>query len=111
MDRSRDASYGVRSASDGELLFETSTEHLGISLPTSGRFTLTFDLQMNVQRGIYLIECCAWDRIMGRKSFTGPATNVDVRDGTMFDGVVQLNARAQLAFLTLSEGGDVPRLS
>jgi len=102
---------GVRSASDGELLFETSTEHLGISLPTSGRFTLTFDLQMNVQRGIYLIECCAWDRIMGRKSFTGPATNVDVRDGTMFDGVVQLNARAQLAFLTLSEGGDVPRLS
>ena len=102
---------GVRSASDGELLFETSTEHLGISLPTSGRFALTFDLQMNVQRGIYLIECCAWDRVMGRKSFTGPAANVDVRDGTMFDGVVQLNARAQLAFLTLSEGGDVPRLS
>lgn len=102
---------GVRSASDGELLFETSTEHLGISLPTSGRFALTFDLQMNVQRGIYLIECCAWDRVMGRKSFAGPTANVDVRDGTVFDGVVQLNARAQLASLTLSEGGGVPRLS
>ena len=102
---------GVRSASDGELLFETSTEHLGISLPTSGRFALIFDLQMNVQRGIYLIECCAWDRVMGRKSFTGPTANVDVRDGTIFDGVVQLNARAQLASLTLSEGGGVPRLS
>ena len=99
---------GVRSASDGELLFETSTEQLGVTLPTSGSFTLMFDLQMNVQRGIFLIECCAWDRIMGRKSFTGPSTNIDVRDGTVFDGVVQLNAQARLTFPTPSEGGGMP---
>ncbi|MEO6447214.1 MAG: hypothetical protein ABIP66_18840, partial [Gemmatimonadaceae bacterium] len=86
----------ARSASDGAVVFETSTEQLGIALPASGNFTLDFDLQMNLQRGIYLLECCAWDRGMGRKSFTGPATNVDVRDGSAFHGIAQLNAQATL---------------
>jgi len=87
---------GVRSASDGELVFETSTDQLGITLPTAGRFTLAFALQMNVQRGIYLVETLAWDRMKGRKSFTGPAANIDVRDSVPFHGVAQLNARCEV---------------
>lgn len=87
---------GVRSASDGELVYETSTDQLGIALPTAGRFTVTFALQMNVQRGIYLVETLAWDRMMGRKSFTGPVANIDVRDSVPFHGVAQLNARCEV---------------
>ncbi|MCC6774767.1 MAG: ATP-binding cassette domain-containing protein, partial [Gemmatimonadaceae bacterium] len=87
---------GARAASDGQLLFETSTEQLGVTLPAAGAFTLTIDLQMNVQRGIYLLESCAWDRSMGRRSFTGPVTSIDVRDGTPFDGIIQLNASAEV---------------
>jgi hypothetical protein len=68
------------------------------------------DLQMNVQRGIDLIESCAWDRSMGRKSFNGPATSVDARDGSVFDGLAQLDARVQLTRSAFS-GSEVPRFS
>ena len=85
---------GVRSAANGELLFECSTDAFGIRLPESGPFDLSISLQMNVQRGVYLIESCAWDRAMERVSFAGPSVSIDVREGLAFHGVVQMNAHA-----------------
>lgn len=87
---------GVRSAANGELLFECSTDAFGMQLPTAGPFDIAIALQMNVQRGVYLIETYAWDRAMERVSFTGPSVSVDVREGSSFHGVVQMNADAQL---------------
>ncbi|HYW30022.1 MAG TPA: polysaccharide ABC transporter ATP-binding protein [Gemmatimonas sp.] len=88
---------GVRSAANGELLFECGTESLGIDLPDAGEFELSVEIDLNVQRGIYLIESQAWDRGMSRTSFAGPATSVEVRDGVTFAGLVQMNAHARLA--------------
>ncbi len=87
----------ARSTHDGAVVFEASADQLGAAIPTHGDFTVQFALQMNVQRGIYLIECHAWDRMIGRVSFTGPAANVDVREGIPFAGIAQLNPRASVA--------------
>lgn len=91
----------ARSTADGTVVFEASADQLGAAIPVRGRFTVQFELQMNVQRGIYLIECHTWDRMMGRVSFTGPAVNVDVRDGIPFSGIAQPNPRA-----LVTVGGD-----
>ena len=99
----------ARSTSDGDVVFEASADQLDVTIPASGTFTVRFDLQMNVQRGIYLIECHAWDRMMGRVSFTGPAANVDVRDGIPFSGIAQLNARAIVASSAKATGESTPR--
>ncbi len=98
----------VRSTADGEVVFEASSDQLGAAIPVSGAFTVQFELQMNVQRGIYLIECHAWDRMMGRVSFTGPAANVDVRDGIPFTGIAQLNARAAIVPGVSTTGTSMP---
>ena len=87
---------GVRSAANGDLLFECSTDAFGMQLPAAGPFDVSIALQMNVQRGVYLIETYAWDRAMERVSFTGPSVSVDVREGPSFHGLVQMNADAQL---------------
>lgn len=86
----------VRSAANGELLFECSSDAFGAQLPATGPFDVVVALQMNVQRGLYLVETHAWDRAMDRVSFTGPSASVDVREGPRFHGVVQMNANVQL---------------
>ena len=88
---------GVRSAANGELLFECSSDTLGIDIPVAGDFEVAFDIDLNVQRGIYLVESHIWDRGMSRTSFAGPATSIDVREGVIFSGLVQMNARARLS--------------
>jgi ABC-type polysaccharide/polyol phosphate transport system ATPase subunit len=87
---------GVRSTIDGTLLYETGTEQLGIALPAAGRYVAHFEFQMNLQRGIYLVECSAWDRMLGRRRFIGPSAHVEVRDSAPFEGIAQLNARAHV---------------
>jgi len=86
----------VRAALSGDALFETGTDQLQISLPNSGEFRLSVGLQMNLQRGTYLLESFAWDRFLNRVSFVGPATSFEVREGAPFDGIVQLNAVGRL---------------
>jgi len=86
----------VRLAQTGDTVFETGTRQSGVDLPTTGGFTVRVRLQMNLARGIYLIETFAWDRIMGRQSFAGPSTYVEVRGGPSFDGLVQLNPHLEL---------------
>ncbi len=98
----------ARSTRDGEVVFETSSDQLEATIPVSGAFTVRFELQMNVQRGIYLIECHAWDRMMGRVSFTGPAATVDVRDGIPFSGIAQLNVRAVVSTTANVPGESTP---
>jgi len=85
----------VRFAPTGQNMFETDTDQLGTSLPSTGSFALAFDLQMNVAPGVYLVETLAWDRVRGRESFAGPSTYVEVR-GAPFRGVAQMNPRASV---------------
>ena len=87
----------VRSTQTGDVLFETGTMQLGLELPQSGAYALDFDLQMNVARGVYLIESYVWDRLMGRESFAGPSAHLDVRGGDEFDGLVQMHPQVRLA--------------
>lgn len=87
----------VRSTQTGDVLFETGTMQLGMELPQSGAYALDFDLQMNVARGVYLVESYVWDRLMGRESFAGPSAHLDVRGGDEFDGLVQMHPQVRLA--------------
>jgi ABC-type polysaccharide/polyol phosphate transport system ATPase subunit len=87
---------GVRSAANGDVLFESSTLEMGVAIPASGRFRVAVTLQMNVQRGVYLLESQVWHGADSRTSFTGPATSIDVRDGHSFQGMVQMNAHGQV---------------
>ena len=86
----------LRSAQSGELVSELGTDHLGIVLPRMGAFTLSIELQMNVPPGIYLLEAFAWDRVMNRTSFVGPASQIEVSGGAEFVGPVQLNPVGRL---------------
>jgi hypothetical protein len=94
----------VRSTETGDVLFETGTLQLGTALPQSGAYSLEFDLQLNVARGIYLIETFVWDRLMGRECFTGPSAHLDVRGGDEFDGMVQMHPEVRLAVFGASAG-------
>lgn len=84
----------VRSTVTGDVLFETGTRQLALSLPDSGTFTLELQLQMNVADGVYLVESFVQDHVMMRESFTGPTARIDVRGGDTFDGLVQMRPRA-----------------
>lgn len=85
----------VRSAHAGVTFFETGTSQLGTELPATGSFALQFELQMNLPPGVYSLESFAWNRALGRESFAGPATYLQV-GGAPFQGIAQLNPRVQL---------------
>jgi len=89
-------SVRVRSAQSGEVLFSTGTRQLGVALPASGTYALSLEIQMNVARGVYLVESFVWDHLMSRESFTGPSAHVDVRGAEEFDGLVQMHPRLRL---------------
>jgi len=96
----------VRLAQTGETVFETGTTQLGLHLPESGEFVLTLDLQMNVARGIYLVETLVWDRIHARQTGRGPSSYVEVRGGPSFEGLVQMQPRVRLVLgVPLRQGG------
>ena len=87
----------VRSAQTGECVFETSSDRLGTPLPAEGAFAIDAELQLNVPPGVYMLESAVWDRQMGRSSFTGPVTYIDVRGGDEFTGPVQMNPRLTMS--------------
>jgi lipopolysaccharide transport system ATP-binding protein len=89
-------SVRVRSAATGEVLFSTGTRQLGVALPPAGDYSLTLDIQLNVARGLYLVESYVWDHLMSRESFVGPSAHVDVRGAEEFDGLVQMHPRLRL---------------
>lgn len=85
----------VRLAETGQVAFETGTFPLGVALPASGAFQVTFDLQMNLQPGVYLVETYAWDRTLGRESCAGPSAYLEVR-GAPFPGYAQCHPRVRV---------------
>jgi ABC-type polysaccharide/polyol phosphate transport system ATPase subunit len=90
----------LRAALSGEVLSEVGTEHLSLTIPEEGAFQVVLRVQANLQRGAYLLESFTWDRFLNRVSCVGPALPLDVRDGTHFDGIVQLNPTGRLVLPT-----------
>ena len=86
----------VRFAQTGDVMFETTTDQLGMDLPKAGSFVLRIRLQMNVLAGIYLIETAVWNRLMGRECFVGPSNYLEVQGGVPFEGVSQMNPEIAL---------------
>jgi len=95
----------VRLAETGWTAFETGTFPLGVPLAVQGDFQVTFELQMNLHPGIYLIETYAWDRVLGRESCAGPTAYLEVR-GAAFTGYAQCHpqVRVEQAFPQRSVG-------
>lgn len=85
----------VRLAETGWTAFETGTFPLGVSLPVQGDFQVTFELQMNLHPGIYMVETYAWDRVLGRESCAGPTAYLEVR-GTPFVGYAQCHPQVRV---------------
>jgi ABC-type polysaccharide/polyol phosphate transport system ATPase subunit len=86
----------IRSPDSGEPVFETTVLSLGHDLPQTGRFALTMELQLNLPPGIYPLESFVWNRMAGRELGGGPGGSVRVEGGQEFQGLVQMNARAQV---------------
>lgn len=82
----------IRSATGGETLFEADSAQLGAAVPRSGKFALAFELQMNVPKGVYIVESAVWDGLRGRTFGEGPTSYVEVAGGAPFEGSVQMNA-------------------
>jgi len=86
----------IRSPESGQPVFETTALSLGHDLPQTGRFALTMELQLNLPSGIYPLESFVWNRMAGRELGGGPGGSVRVEGGQEFQGLVQMNARAQV---------------
>jgi lipopolysaccharide transport system ATP-binding protein len=85
----------VRLAQTGGTVFETGTHQLAAPLPAGGVFRVRFELQMNVQPGVYLVDTHIWDRVLGREAGIGPSRYLEVR-GSLFTGYVQLNPQVRI---------------
>jgi hypothetical protein len=90
----------VRNASTGAIISVVGTTTCGITL-LPGPFALEVELQMNVPRGIYLVQAVVADRRAERILAAGPTLMVQVGEGPAFLGPVQLNGRMS----TLNERG------
>ena len=86
----------LRSLEDGRTLSAVTTDHGGVSLPSSGPFELQFELEMNVPSGLYGLDSSV--RIKERRGdiATGPGAHVQVLKGRPFEGLVQTNAQVSL---------------
>jgi len=90
----------VRMAASGALLCETDSVDLGMATPVEGPFSVSLTLQMNVPRGLYIVESLIWNRIRGRESFIGPTHYLEVTAGVPFAGTVQMNPTVRIAKAT-----------
>jgi lipopolysaccharide transport system ATP-binding protein len=98
-----DVQIRVRSSSSGYIIFATLAGNCGVTLPSSGPFTLDIELQLNVGRGILLLESAVHDVTRRVEAAPGPRAHLQVTDVTAFNGHVQMNPVMRLA-----TGGDVP---
>jgi len=86
----------VRNASTGAFVsaIGTSTSDVKLSI---GPFSLEVELQMNVPRGIYVVQAVVWDRRAERALGAGPSLMLQVLEGVPFVGPIQLNGRMLVA--------------
>jgi ABC-type polysaccharide/polyol phosphate transport system ATPase subunit len=86
-----DVQVRVRSTSSGNIIFSTLAGNCGIKLPSRGAFALEVELQLNVGRGILMLETAIIDRARRVEAAAGPRTHLQVTDVTTFNGSVQMN--------------------
>ncbi|MGQ0639845.1 MAG: ABC transporter ATP-binding protein [Gemmatimonadaceae bacterium] len=88
----------VRAVDSGEVLFETTTFHLHEPLPTSGAFSLAWELQLNVRPAVYIVEAFVWNSLAGREQGRSLTTYVRVaRSGSgEFSGPVHMHPRVRV---------------
>ena len=82
----------VRNASTGAFVSAIGTSTSEVKLPV-GPFSLDVELQMNVPRGIYVVQALVWDRRAERPLGAGPSLMLQVSEGIPFVGPIQLNGR------------------
>jgi lipopolysaccharide transport system ATP-binding protein len=92
-----DVQVRVRSSSSGWVIFSTLASNCGIALPASGAFNLEVELQLNVGRGILLLETAVHDVTRRLEAAPGPRAHLQVTDVTTFNGSVQMNPVMKLA--------------
>lgn len=87
----------LRNLEDGRMLAAITTDHGELTLPRTGPFELTFELEMNVQPGLYGLDSSVRIRERRGDVAAGPGAHVQVLEGLPFEGTVQPNGR--VAFL------------
>jgi hypothetical protein len=92
----RACSIRVRSLTTGQVLFAVETGQCGVTIPDDGPFTIEVELQFNVPAGVYAVETSVWDRATHRDVARGPSLTLQVEDGQMFFGTVQMLPRMHL---------------
>jgi len=86
----------VRALSTGQFVFSCDSTSLRVPMPNLGSFTVITKLQVNVPPGNYIVEASVWDPVHHRDAFTGPSMMLAVKEGTAFDGLVQMNPRMRV---------------
>jgi ABC-type polysaccharide/polyol phosphate transport system ATPase subunit len=86
----------VRSVDSGEVLFETTTSHFHESLPATGAFSVTCELQLNVRPGMYILESFVWNTMAGRELGTGLTAHMRVKGSDEFIGPVNMRPRMRV---------------
>jgi ABC-type polysaccharide/polyol phosphate transport system ATPase subunit len=81
----------VTNAASGAIICAVGSSTANFTL-SEGAFTVDAALQMNVPRGIYVVQAGVWDRQTDRALGKGPSLVVQVGEGVRFVGSVQLNA-------------------
>ena len=82
--------FRVQSAATGTTVCAIQSTACGITL-APGEYSLDVSLQMNVPRGIYLIQVGAWNLSTELPLAAGPTITLQVAEGVPFLGSVQLN--------------------
>jgi lipopolysaccharide transport system ATP-binding protein len=88
----------IRNAATGALVSAIGSSGSKLSF-SEGAFVLDAALQMNVPRGLYIIQAMVVNRRTERALGTGPSIVLQVGEGMMFAGPIQLNGRMSLASL------------
>ena len=84
---------GVKSITTGKLLYNISTDRLGVPTPPfSGPYEIKISIQLNLAPGAYNIRSWIRDVDLKRLAVNGPNCAIEVRPSHPFGGEVQLNA-------------------
>jgi hypothetical protein len=86
----------VTNAATGAMVCAVGSSGSNIAL-AEGDFVIDVGLQMNVPRGIYLVQVGVWNRQTDQAVGKGPSLVVQIGEGVRFAGPVQLNAQMTIA--------------